>query len=55
MVDQHRAVLFGGLQPGLGEPGLGEVNDVYLFDFRTMVSWNRPFYVKQWNVRLTLN
>ncbi len=35
MVDQHRAVLFGGFQPGCGR-----VNDVYLFDFRTMVSWN---------------
>ncbi len=34
MVDQHRAVLFGGDQPGRGR-----VNDVYLFDFRTMVSW----------------
>ncbi len=35
MVDQHRAVLFGGFQHGRGG-----VNDVYLFDFRTMVSWN---------------
>ncbi len=34
MVDQHRAVFFGGWQPGPGR-----VNDPYLFDFRTMVSW----------------
>ncbi|XP_064393442.1 uncharacterized protein LOC135340942 isoform X2 [Halichondria panicea] len=31
MMDQHRAVLFGGFKPGLGG-----INDVYLFDFRTM-------------------
>ncbi|XP_064393440.1 uncharacterized protein LOC135340941 isoform X2 [Halichondria panicea] len=31
MVDQHRAVLFGGSQSGRGR-----LNDVYLFDFRTM-------------------
>ncbi len=33
MVDQHRAVLFGGYQASRVL-----VNDVYLFDFRTMVS-----------------
>ena len=33
MVDQHRAVLFGGSQPERNG-----VNDVYLFNFRDMVS-----------------
>ncbi len=31
-LDQHRAVLFGGRQPN------HRVNDVYVFDFRNMVS-----------------
>ncbi len=35
MVDQHRAVLFGGWQSGHGG-----VNEIYSFDFQTMVSWN---------------
>ncbi|XP_064393447.1 uncharacterized protein LOC135340946 isoform X2 [Halichondria panicea] len=32
MVDQHRAVLFGGRKSGHG----GQINDIYFFDFRTM-------------------
>ncbi len=34
MVDQYRAVFLGGTQPDREE-----VNDVYLFNFRDMVSW----------------
>ena len=32
-IDSHRAVLFGGWQPGGG----GRVSDLYLIDFNTMV------------------
>ncbi|XP_064393126.1 uncharacterized protein LOC135340711 isoform X2 [Halichondria panicea] len=47
MVDQHRAVLFGGDQPGHG----GRLNDVYLLDFRTMeVTKVKPVQGEPWPV-----
>ncbi|XP_064393791.1 kelch domain-containing protein 2-like [Halichondria panicea] len=47
MVDQHRAVLFGGYQPGRDD----RVNEVYLFDFRTMeVTKVKPVQGEPWPV-----
>ncbi|XP_064393444.1 uncharacterized protein LOC135340943 isoform X2 [Halichondria panicea] len=46
MVDQHRAVLFGGNQPDRVV-----VNEVYMFDFRTMeVSKVKPVHGEPWPV-----
>ena len=35
-IDDHRAIYFGGDQQAIGR---GRVNDVYLFDFNTMVCY----------------
>ncbi|XP_064393177.1 uncharacterized protein LOC135340747 isoform X2 [Halichondria panicea] len=48
MVDQHRAVFFGGWQPDRDVV----VNDVYLFNFRTMeVTKVKPVQGEPWPVR----
>ncbi|XP_064393174.1 uncharacterized protein LOC135340746 [Halichondria panicea] len=47
MVAQHRAVLFGGIQSGRR----GRLNEVYLFDFRTMeVTKVKPVQGEPWPV-----
>ena len=38
-IDSHRAVLFGGTQPGRGQ-----VSDLYLIDFNTMVCEQAVLY-----------
>ncbi|XP_064393451.1 uncharacterized protein LOC135340948 isoform X1 [Halichondria panicea] len=51
-VDQHRAVLFGGYQPGRGE-----VNDVYIFNFSrtTEVTKVKPVQGESWPVGRSLH